>query len=59
MFEDYKTKILEARIDEEEEVEVDPLWGEEKIPVHYYKFLSAIQATWLSHSPIMDTKEMK
>lgn len=59
MFEDYKKKILEARIDEEEEVEVDPLWGEEKPPEHYYKFLSATQATWLSHSPIMDTYALK
>lgn len=37
-------------MDFEEEVEVDPLWGEGDSPVHYYKNLSSKQATYLTYS---------
>lgn len=40
MFEDYKEKVLKGQIDEDEVIEIDPLWGEGEKPKHYYQNLS-------------------
>lgn len=46
-------------MDYEEEVEVDPLWGEDNSPVHYYKNLSSQQATSLTHSIKDEVADLK
>lgn len=55
-FEDYKTKLLEGRVDQEKVVEPDPLWGENEKPVHYYKDLSSKQVSLESHSIFKDVE---
>lgn len=59
IFEDYKFKLLEGQIHEEEIQEPDPLWGDSEKPSHFYKNLSKNQATWLSHSEFIDVKDLR